>query len=278
MLKKLVASALALLAGMATYAQTFTVTPRNPTAEDRITITVDVTGFAALENESPLYVWAWSNLGDAPNGQWTSSNETARMTQDPTNPKKWSFSFVPATYYGFPAGGFQFVGFLVKGKDGSGTPERKTADQRINLDPIAFVDAPVRAFPAKFRDDDLVTIFYDKTLDNNVTMKNTENISIFTQVRLLLPDGTTDQNWVYTTAEWPAVGNEPKLAMSRVAGNDSLYRWTIKPSKFFPLQPGEEIAEIKIHVRSAAEPDFSGATGPAASKGDVILITQRKRR
>lgn len=278
MLKKLLASAVAMLAGAAVFAQTFTITPSNPTAEDRITIKVDVTGFAALENESPLYVWAWSNLGDAPNGTWNSSNESAKMTQDPNNPKVWTFSFVPSIYYNFPAGGFQFVGFLVKAKDGSGTPERKTADQRINLDPINFVDTPVRFFPSKFTEDDVITVFYDKTLDNNPTMRATNDISVFTQVRVRDAAGVVS-GWVYTTAEWPDVENTPSLAMRTVAGNDSLYRWTIIPSRFFAKQPGEEIVEIKVHVRSKTQPVFGGPSDPpAASKGDELRPFEPKRR
>lgn len=277
MLKKLFVWGVMMLAGLATQAQVWTVTPASFTAEDRITISVDVTGYAALENEAPLYLWAWCNLGDANNGSWTSSDEAARMTQDPNNPKKWSISFVPATYYNKPAGQMTFIGFLAKGKDGSGTPERKTPDQSRQLEPIAFNDTPVRRFPLKFTEDDVLTIFYDKTLDNNITMKNTSDISIFTQVKVKDAAGV-ESNWVYTPVEWNDIATATPNPLRMTQIGDSLYRWTIIPRKFYRgLQPGETITRIKIHVRSTATPDFSGATGPAASKGDEEYAIEPKQ-
>jgi hypothetical protein len=276
MFKKLFVWVIAMVATLAVQAQSFTVTPANATAEDQITITIDVTGFATFNGVTPLYLWAWSNLGDAPNGTWNSSNESAKMTQDPNNPNIWSFKMIPAQYYGKPAGGFTFIGFLVKGKDGTG--DIKTGDQTKQLDPIAFNDAAVRRFPSKFTEDDILTVFYDKTLDNNTTMKNTNDISVFTQVQVTDANGVVS-NWTYTPYEWPdiaAAGPDSKVKMVQVS--DSLYRWTIIPKKFFAgLQPGETISKIKVHVRSTATPDFSGANGPAASKGDEIYSTEPKR-
>lgn len=278
MLKKLFFWGLAMVAALSTQAQTFTVTPASATAEDRITIKIDVTGYAPLENEAPLYLWAWSNIGDAPNGQWGNSAETAKMTQDPTNPKVWSISFVPATYYNKPAGQFQYVGFLVKAKDGSGSPERKTADQRKDLDPIAFNDTPVRRFPSKFTPDDALTVFYDKsvpTVPRDSTMQRTEDISVFTQVKVIDANGV-ESNWVYTPVEWNNIATTDPSPVKMTKVSETLYRWTIVPSKFFAnygLQPGEYISKIKVHVRSTATPNFSGPEAPA-SMGDEIYSSE----
>jgi hypothetical protein len=272
-LKNLFVWGIALLATFNAKAQSFTVTPSNPTAEDRITIKIDVTGFAKLENVSPLYLWAWSNQGDAPNGSWNSSDEGAVMTQDPGNPKIWTKTIVPSVYYGKPSGGFEYIGFLVKAKDGTG--DIKTADQRKNLDPIAFNDAVVRRFPSKFTDQDVFSVYYDKKLDNNKTMKNTNDISVFTQVQVTTSKQDSLTDWKYTPVEWNDIATAPDNKVKMVQVGDSLYRWTIVPRKFFKgLQPGEKIGKIKVHVRSTATPVFGDPLIPAASKGDEIYNTE----
>lgn len=267
-MKKFLFVIAALVATFVTQAQTVRVTPATFTAEDRITITFDVNGFAPLEGQD-LYLWAWSNVGDAPNnGSWTSSSEAQKMTRVENN--VWTISFIPADFYNKPAGQMTFIGFLAKAKDGSGSPERKTGDNIFNLDPIAFNDTKVRRFPFKFTQNDVLSVFYDKNLDTNSTMKNTTDISVFTQVKTRT-NGGPESDWKYTTAEWPEVGNEPKLKM--ITTDNVNYRWTIIPSRFFPLQPGEKITQIKVHVRSSEPPVFDGPR-PPASLGDEVYQPQ----
>ena len=74
------------------------ISPRLFTAEDKITITVNVAG-SPLDGIDPLYIWAWvPGCCGANNGDWTNSNEANKMTKVSAN--VWSFSYTPTTFYG----------------------------------------------------------------------------------------------------------------------------------------------------------------------------------
>jgi len=148
-----------------------TFSPASFTAEDEITITVDVTGSRAtdgapgMEGESEAYIWIWANTTGGeytPNdiiGQWGESSAAAKMTHVEGN--KWSFTFIPTTLFKRTAGELKSFGFLVKSKTGS----KKSNDFKpFAFDPLVFTPAMLRIFPAKVGRDDVVNINFDKTL------------------------------------------------------------------------------------------------------------------
>jgi hypothetical protein len=142
-----------------------TISPPAFTAEDEITITVDVSGVPNLSGVEPLYLWAWSNSGDAPNGGWTASAETARMTKVAAN--LWSYTMTPAAYYGKNPSEMQFIGFLVKAKDGTG--DKKSGDFSPNkIDPLTFTASQFRNFPARVGANDVVTVYLNKGISPDI--------------------------------------------------------------------------------------------------------------
>jgi hypothetical protein len=145
-------------------AQQVSAVPANFTAEDEVKLIVNVRG-TNVEGVEPLYIWTWRPSDPVGgNGEWTNSNERLRMTKEADN--VWSLTFVPTELYGRSPGEFAANGneihFLVKGRDGSGTPERKTDDLRISVQPLEFVPSLNRNFPVKVTAEDVITIYLDQ--------------------------------------------------------------------------------------------------------------------
>ena len=136
-----------------------TISPSSFTAEDQITVTVDVTG-TNLAGSTDAYIWLWGNAGDSPlNTSWTNSPATAQMTSAGTN--KWKFTFTATLLWGLPPVSLQRFNFLVKKKDGSA----QTSDfGPYFFDPLVFIPTKLRVFPAKVDKSDVVSINYDRSL------------------------------------------------------------------------------------------------------------------
>ncbi len=160
-MKKLFYLLLLLLTGTWVNAQV-TISPSSFTAEDQITVTVDVTG-TGLAGSAEAYIWLWGNSGDSPlNSSWTNSPAAAQMTPAGTN--KWSFTFTPTIMWGLPPVSLTRFNFLVKKKDGSA----QTSDfGPYFYDPLVFIPSKLRVFPAKVDQNDVVTINFDRSLGEN---------------------------------------------------------------------------------------------------------------
>ncbi|MBC7915087.1 MAG: hypothetical protein H7Y07_13300 [Pyrinomonadaceae bacterium] len=159
-----------------------TLAPKVFTAEDEVTITVDVSG-TPLSGSAEAYLWAFSNTSkDNPaypkkdgktNGQWGASDEKAKMTKVGTD--LWQYKFIATVLYEVsPAQLFDF-GFLVKSKDGTKqTPDFKP----FNFDPIVFIPSEKRIFPAKVSENDMVTVFFDQKLSTSTDQGRMTPITI----------------------------------------------------------------------------------------------------
>lgn len=148
------------LSGLGAFAQP-TFSPSSFTAEDEITITVDVTG-TGMAGATDAYIWIFSNpdLGGGTdgitNGSWTNSSDGAKMTPAGTN--KFTFKFIGTTMFGQTPAQLKSFGFLLKKKDGSAqTPDYKP----FFFDPLIFVPTMTRIFPSKVDKDDVITINFD---------------------------------------------------------------------------------------------------------------------
>lgn len=163
-MKKLLYFILFIGAGLTVRAQNPSFSPSIFTAEDEVTITVDVTG-TAMAGAAEAYIWIFSNpdlAGGADgvtNGSWTNSSAAAKMTAAGTN--KWTFKFTGTTMFGQSPAQLKSFGFLVKKKDGSAqtSPDYKP----FFFDPLVFTPTMLRVFPSKVGSDDVVTVNFDKT-------------------------------------------------------------------------------------------------------------------
>jgi hypothetical protein len=157
------------------------------TAEDQVTLTVDVTG-TPMAGQSEAYIWIFSNptAGSGPqvdgvvNGQWGNSGAGAKMTAAGTN--KWSFTFTGTTLFNLAPGQLKEFGFLVKAKDGS----KQSPDYKPFLfDPLVFTPTEFRIFPSKVGEDDAITINFDQTLSGGINEQRitpmTVTVVVYTQ-------------------------------------------------------------------------------------------------
>lgn len=158
-------------------AQLYTINPPAFTAEDEITITVNLAGTGKLDTyEGDLYLWAWVAEGctaancDAPTNisPATPGIALAKLTRDQANPDIARITLVPSAFYGRSPSEIKKMGFLVKGADwGDG----QTTDGVFSVDPLVFTPRVNRIFPTKVTKDDVVTLYLDQAAATNLDLK-----------------------------------------------------------------------------------------------------------
>ncbi len=171
-MKKITVIILILLSSTIAWAQSFenfTVSPAVFTAEDQFTLRVDVTG-TSLAGQTDIYIWAWCNAGvegvsqkDAvTNGEWGNSNEDAKLTHVEGN--IFTFTATGVNLFELTPGELSVFNFLLKTKNGSA----QTNDSRqVKFDPLIFVPAKQRVFPAKVSAKDVVSLYFHQDLATN---------------------------------------------------------------------------------------------------------------
>jgi hypothetical protein len=169
-MKKIFSTLIAILTLVAVKAQTsgavITTNPSSFTAEDVVTITIDVSAVGNLAGKSPLYMWTWNPGNPAPgNGDWTNSNEARKLTN--VGPNKWAVTMKPTEFYGKAPSEVTKIEFLVKAKDGSG--DQKTNDIALTVDPLVFVPTVFRTYPRFIGKNEFVTGYLDQNLATDIT-------------------------------------------------------------------------------------------------------------
>lgn len=241
------------LFGFKANAQVVTISPAKFTAEDEITITIDVNGFAKLSGVEPLYIWAWSNAGDAPNGAWDNSAETAKMTKVSTN--VWKFTMIASTYYGKTPAELKTLGFLIKAKSGAG--DIKTGDfGPYNFDPLTFSESQFRSFPAKAMQDDVVTIYHTNSL---APTEDVQRMNTVTTVTLTAFDAAGVQIGV------PATRNVDSYA-------GGLATCGIVPSKVFTVPANKKIIKITAVFNGKGLNAAGSLIDVSSNTGEIFLF------
>ena len=168
-MKKLLYSLIFIFLGFGALAQNPSFSPSTFTAEDEITITIDVTG-TGMAGVANAYLWIFSNpdLGGGAdgitNGGWTNSSEAAKLT--PAGPNKFTYKFTGTIMFGQTPAQLKSFGFLLKKKDGSA----QTQDYKpYFFDPLIFTPSLTRVFPAKVDVDDVVSVNFDQQYAVTVT-------------------------------------------------------------------------------------------------------------
>lgn len=141
-----------------------TISPASFTAEDEVTIQIDITGTGF---GSDLYIWLWSNAGDAlTNGGWGDSKDAAKFTL--VSPNILEYKFVGTTAFGKSAQDLKSFNFLVKTKDGS----KQSPDYMgYAFDPIVFTETVFRIYPLKVSQTDVVTLYLNQKLSDRVEVQ-----------------------------------------------------------------------------------------------------------
>lgn len=219
-------------------AQVVTITPATFTAEDEITIRIDLTGTGAA-SANPPYIWIWceTNSGGGndgiTNGSWGSSSDGAKFTRVGTTGNVWEFKLVGTTMFNRTPGELKQFGFLAKCKDGScQTPDQKW----FKFDPLTFTEGEFRNFPAKVAQNDVVTVYHKKTFSGDVNIQRMTQTSI--SVTLF------DQN------------NSPIQTVNNIPVRiDAVNGWasgSFVPESLVTLPPGVTIKRIEYKFKGTA--------------------------
>lgn len=236
-----------------------TFSPSTFTAEDQVTLTVDVSG-TPLAGQSEAYIWIWANpggVGPAPNGtvngDWGNSGAAAKLTAAGTN--KWSFTFTGTTLFGLTAGELHDFGFLVKTKNGSS----QTSDFKPFLfDPLIFTPNKLRVFPSKVGSDDVVTVFFEKSLGTSTEEQRMTPASV--SVTMFDDAGTQ-------------VGNVLTLTASKKA--DNIWGASFIPSSSFTPAAGHKLKRFTYHFNGTVLTPTGGTQTVSSADASVDFIEMK---
>ena len=258
-MKKIILSIIGILViGMVTNAQV-SFSPGSFTAEDQVTITVDVTG-TPMAGQSEAYIWIWANpngVGPAPNGtvngDWGNSSAAAKMTAAGTN--KWSFTFTGTTLFGLTPGDLHDFGFLLKARDGS----KQTQDYKpFSFDPLIFTPSKLRVFPSKVGRDDVVTVNFEKSLGTTLDEQRMTPLS----VTITMYDETT------------AMVGAP-LTITAKKTSDNIWSASFIPTSSFTAGSGHKLKKFTYHFNGTVL-NTSGGTQPATTSDASVDFTEMK--
>jgi hypothetical protein len=160
------------------YAQTYTTNPSPFTAEDEVTLTINVTGTSLEGYTGDVWIWSWISKGcssscDAPTNidpAGAANTENAKMTRDGVNADVYSITFVPTTFFGKSPAQLQQFGLKLK-SESWGDGKQSDNDILIDIEPLIFIPKINRNFPSKVTEDDVVTLYLDQNLAEDFDLK-----------------------------------------------------------------------------------------------------------
>lgn len=194
-----------------------TLKPSSFTAEDEVTLTIDVTG-TKMAGKTDAYLWIWCNAGAGDpykesdgltNGTWTGSKPAAKLISKGGN--IFEYKFIGTVMFGKEPGQLKHFQFLVKTIDG-GTQTDNTAV--IPFEPIVFVPVPFRVFPNKLGEDDVATVNFHQSLAPTTAeqrmMPKTVTVKLFDAGGVQIGDEKTwnvksDGNGVFSYSFIPSI-------------------------------------------------------------------------
>ncbi|TDH25134.1 hypothetical protein EXU57_13560 [Segetibacter sp. 3557_3] len=232
-----------------------TFSPPVFTAEDEVTLTVDVTG-TPMAGQPEAYIWMFSNVSGGgkdgfTNTSWTNSPATAKMTPAGTN--KWSFKFTGTTMFSQTPAELKDFGFLVKAKDGS----KQSPDYKpFAFDPLIFAPAKLRVFPAKVDRDDVVTVNFDQALATTVEEQRMAPVS----ATIALLDNTGAE-----------VGTPLTIATRKI--ENTVWAASFIPSAQFTPGAGRRLARFKFKFNGTVRDTNGANTTVSSSEAQVEFVT-----
>jgi hypothetical protein len=240
--------------------------PAEPTPNDSLVITVDLSALdqskdhtqrllQAASNGEDMYIWTWkpyefpaghpkaNGIGGA---AWKNSNPVLRMTHMGGTVYKFVFTPTLKDWYETDAATVynNDVHFLVKPLDGGGygDPDIKSEDLSVKVDPPGITRDPQFGFPLKPSQKQLFVLTYDNTRETKPTMQNLapDDCWFFAEC---VADSVT-----YRIANSSfAVKNFPQLQMAYEGSG--IFKSYFIPERFFPIPPGAVITSMKFVIQ-----------------------------
>ncbi|MGN7784674.1 hypothetical protein ACTJIJ_09110 [Niabella sp. 22666] len=241
-----------------------TTSPASFTAEDEVTVTVDVSG-TDMAGQTEAYIWAWTVINgvtvnavtNSGSSDWTNSPEAAKMTAAGTN--KWSFKLTGTLLFGKSPGELKSFRFLVKTKNGSKqTQGDDKAYGPLNFDALVFTPSMLRIFPAKVDADDVITLNYDKTYGGTVDEQRMTPVSA-------------------TVTMFDDAGNQvgQPLTISAKKVDETIWSAAIIPTRSFTASAGRKLAKFKYKFNGTVL-GTTGASQNASSSETEVTFTSLK--
>lgn len=256
-MKKLILSIIFSVSAVFAFAQGKVVfSPASFTAEDEVTITLDVTG-TPLAGQSDVYIWMFSNDGigggvnGVNNGVWTASSELAKMTSAGGN--IFTYKFVGTTAFGQSPAELINFGFLGKTKDGG----KQTPDYKpYKFDPLVFIPSQFRVFPAKMDYTDVATVYFHQDLATDVNLQRMYNV----KVNLTF----------YNEAGDVMVG--AKTGIATVKESSILYSYSFIPERVITLPAGTKLGKFTYQFTGSVK-DANGLDVPTSGPVTEVAYT-----
>jgi hypothetical protein len=253
------------------YSQSVTTDPATFTPTDEVTITFDVSNTGLANFTGDAYIWTWrlpeglndGSLGDAPTNVNPAGpgQAAAKLTRSATNPNIYSITFVPTEFFGVSLTEIPRMGVIAKGPDWS---NGQTGNFYLDVLPPVFSSPVVRIFPIQFTSQDVVSVFYDTNLEENVAMKNAGSYYLHTTI-----EGTNANGVALNPASYVVpIGAKTKLTS---VGN-GIYWITFIPERFYTLNPGDVLKKIQYRIQN----ESGSLTNPPAGF-DMLNVTVRKQ-
>jgi hypothetical protein len=145
---------------------TYSVNPPVFTAEDEITLTVNVANTSLANYGGNVWIWSWIAQGcsascDAPTNINPASSpgaDAALMTRDSDNPNVYSITLVLQDFFGKAPAEIQKFGLKLKSQDW-GDGKQTDSDIVISVQPLVFTASVNRVFPSKVGRNDVVSLY-----------------------------------------------------------------------------------------------------------------------
>lgn len=145
----------------------FSLSPGTFSAEDEVTITIDLTG-TGMAGEADSYIWIWANGGNPPgytskdgivNTNWGNSPAAAKMTN--IGPNKFTYKFIGVDMFNASPAELKHFQFLCKSQNGS----KQSSDVSPQaFEPLVFIPTVTRVFPSRIGKNDAVTVYFHQQL------------------------------------------------------------------------------------------------------------------
>lgn len=253
-MKKLILSIIFTFSVAFAFAQV-TFSPATFTAEDEVTITLDVTG-TPMAGQDDVYLWMFSNDGvgggkDAlTNGQWGNSSDAAKMTKIATN--KFTFKFTGTTLFGQSPAELINFGFLGKSKDGS----KQTPDYKpFKFDPLVFSPSQFRIFPGKLDATDMSTVYFHQDLATE------QNVQRMFDVKVTL---------TFYNDAGAVVGT--KTGLVAIKESTSVYSYSFIPDRVVTIPAGTKLNKFTYQFTGSVK-DANGGNVPTSAPVNEVVYT-----
>ena len=251
-MKKLILSIIFLFSVTFVFAQV-TLSPATFTAEDEVTLTLDVTG-TGMAGQTEVYLWMFSNDGvgggkDAlTNGQWGNSSEAAKMTRVAGN--VFTYKFTGTTLFGQSPAELINFGFLGKSKDGT----KQTQDFKpYKFDPLVFTASQFRVFPSKMDFTDMTTVYFHQDLATD------QNLQRMFDVKVTLTF-YNETGAVFAT----------RNALVATKESNTVYSYSFIPERLITLPAGTKLSKFSYQFTGSIK-DANGAN--VSTSGPVTEVS-----